>query len=102
MRLHPSSVLLAQDPIAGPGKVSAALNRLSVGQVPTEWFIFDEMTRAGHLAMIRGVTAVSPFTVLVFAGPNRLPMETVSEADAGVQGKIFVLRFSTLVSHSSQ
>jgi hypothetical protein len=44
--------------------------------------------RAGRLAMIRGVTAVSPITVAIFAGPNRLPIEAVSEADAGVQGMV--------------
>ena len=42
--------------------------------------------RAGRLAMIRGVTAVSPITIALFAGPNRLPPEAVSEADAEVQG----------------
>jgi hypothetical protein len=44
--------------------------------------------RAGRLAMIRGVTAVSPITVAIFAGPNRLPIEAVAEADAGVQGEL--------------
>ena len=87
VRLHPSSVLLESQQSEGVGTVSAERNRSSVGRIPTEWFIFDEMTRAGHLAMVRGVTAVSPVTVLVFAGPNRLPIETVSEADAGVQGE---------------
>jgi hypothetical protein len=38
--------------------------------------------------MIRGVTAVSPITVAIFAGPNRLPIEAVAEADAGVQGEL--------------
>jgi hypothetical protein len=42
--------------------------------------------RAGRLAMIRGVTAVSPIAIALFAGPNRLPPEAVSEADAEVQG----------------
>jgi len=36
--------------------------------------------------MIRGVTAVSPIAIALFAGPNRLPPEAVSEADAEVQG----------------
>jgi hypothetical protein len=36
--------------------------------------------------MIRGVTAVSPIAIAIFAGPNRLPPEAVSEADAEVQG----------------
>ncbi len=52
--------------------------------------------RAGRLAMIRGVTAVSPITVAIFAGPNRLPIEAVAEADAGVQGEfgaMLLLRF---------
>ena len=31
------------------------------------------------------MTAVSPITVLLFAGPNRLPAEAVTEADAAVQ-----------------
>ncbi len=88
MRLHPSSVLLeeAQKKGGGEGACSAQRNRSSVGRITTDWFVFDEMTRAGHLAMIRGVTAVSPATILIFAGPNRLPIEAVSEADAGVQG----------------
>ena len=44
--------------------------------------------RAGRLAMIRGVTAVNPITVAIFAGANRLPIEAVSEADSGVQGQL--------------
>ena len=47
--------------------------------------------RAGRLAMIRGVTAISPITVAIFAGPNRLPTEAVSEADASIQGKYCIL-----------
>ncbi len=70
--------------------MSAQRNKSSVGQIPTDWFVFDEMTRAGHLAMIRSVTAVSPVAVLIFAGPNRLPIEVVSEADAGVQGNRYL------------
>ncbi len=95
VRLHPSSVLLETG--AGgneSGHGGAQRFRSSVGRVPTEWFVFDEMTRAGHLAMVRGVTAVSPVTVLLFAGPNRLPIEAVSEADAGVQGNRYLEELS--------
>jgi hypothetical protein len=94
VRLHPSSVLLENDTDSAPGRVSSGRNRDSVGSIPTDWFVYDEMTRAGHLALIRGVTAVSPVTVLLFAGPNRLPMEVVSEADAGVQGKFGFLCYA--------
>ena len=65
------AVLLPRADGAGVSGVSAQRNKASVGRIPTEWFVFDEMTRAGQLAMIRGVTAVSPVTVLIFAGPNR-------------------------------
>ena len=85
VRIHPSSVLLDSAPGDDSSRNSEAKSK--IGKLPTDWFIFDEMTRAGHLAMIRGVTAVSPVTVLIFAGMNRLPIETVSEADAGVQGE---------------
>ena len=48
VRLHPSSALLEiPDGGAGGGskKVSSARNRNSVAQIPTDWFIFDEMVR---------------------------------------------------------
>ena len=87
VRLHPSCCILESVASKDGGQMSSQANKLSVSKIPTDWFIFDEMSRAGHLAMIRGVTAVSPVSVLIFAGPNRLPIEIVSEADAGVQGK---------------
>ena len=96
VRLHPSSALLEAADGGGSGsggggggagkKVSSARNRNSVAQIPTDWFVFDEMVRAGHLALVRGVTAVSPVTVLLFAGPNRMPVEAVTEADAAAHG----------------
>ena len=48
VRLHPTSALL-ETPDGGAGggskKVSSARNRNSVAQIPTDWFIFDEMVR---------------------------------------------------------
>ena len=97
VRLHPSSALLeaadggSNNGVGGGGKkVSSARNRNSVAQIPTDWFIFDEMVRAGHLALVRGVTAVSPATVLLFAGPNRMPVEAVTEADAAAHGNPYL------------
>ena len=40
--------------------------------------------------MVRGVTAVSPVTVLLFAGPNRMPVEVVTEADAAAHGNPYL------------
>ena len=65
VRFHPSSVLLDKEDGGGGGGRRAPIH------VPTDWFLFDEMTRAGHLALVRGVTAVAPVTVLIFAGPSR-------------------------------
>ena len=48
VRLHPTSALLAAPEDCGVGagkKVSSARNRSSVSQIPTDWFIFDEMLR---------------------------------------------------------
>ena len=45
---------------------------------------------AGHLALVRGVTAVSPVSVLLFAGPNRMPVEVVTEADAAAHGNPYL------------
>lgn len=81
VRLHPSSALCLEN------KKTPGMTAKAIKEIPTNWFIFDEMTRVGHLAMIRGVTAVSPTTVFLFAGPNKLPAQAVSEADAGVQGE---------------
>ena len=49
---------------------------------PDCWLVFDEMTKAGRLSLIKGVTAVSPLTVALFAGPTRLSAEAVNCADA--------------------
>ena len=45
----------------------------SLDGLPTDWLIYDELTKAGRLTMIKGVTAISPITVALFAGRNRLP-----------------------------
>lgn len=86
VRLHPSSTLI--DKKSTSKRNSADLTKTSVARVPTDWFIFDEMTRFGRLALVRTVTAVSPFTVMIFAGPNRLPIGAVSETDSGMQGSV--------------
>lgn len=83
VRLHPSSLILnsiATD--RAHGRSTAAINsRKALHDLTTDWFIFDEMTRAGRLAMIRRVTAVSPITVALFAGTTRLDPEMALGSD---------------------
>jgi hypothetical protein len=35
----------------------------------TDWFMFDEMTRRGKVALLKGVSAVNSITVALMAGP---------------------------------
>ena len=60
VKLHPGSVL-------GMDRSSKALASLG-----TDWIMYDEMTRVGRSAYMRGVTPVSPLAVALFAGPARL------------------------------
>ena len=57
-------------------------NSSALKDLPSEWVVFDEMTKAGRLSLIKGVTVVSPMTVALFAGPNRLRADDVDAADA--------------------
>ena len=54
-------------------------------QLETDWLVYNEMTRVGRTAYIRGVSMVSQLAVVLFVGPNRLPATAVMEADAAVQ-----------------
>merc|ERR1719318_1086705 len=48
-----------------PGGVQAG-SPLALKNSPTDWFVFDEMTRVGRCAYVRGVTPVSPLAVCLF------------------------------------
>lgn len=77
VRFHPSSVL---NSALGGGKenFSAKNRRMQIENVPSDWFIFDEMSRIGRVSYARCCTIVSPITVAVFAGPARLPIDALS------------------------
>ena len=75
VRLHPHSVLLDSSQKSKLSATSSGSNQKSLGSISTDWFLFDEMSRAGRLALVRGVTAVSPVTVAIFAGPIRTTIE---------------------------
>ncbi|XP_034254470.1 3'-5' RNA helicase YTHDC2-like [Thrips palmi] len=67
--VHPSSTLRDAD----IGKVPDNL--------PTDWLVFEEMSRAGKLCQIRMCTVISPITVALFAGPMRLPSDALSSSE---------------------
>ncbi|XP_013174019.1 PREDICTED: probable ATP-dependent RNA helicase YTHDC2 [Papilio xuthus] len=62
---HPSSTLNRGTGVAGSQK--------SVQTLPTDWVVFEEISRAGRFCFIRCNTLVTPLTVALFGGPLRLP-----------------------------
>ncbi|KAG8456301.1 hypothetical protein GDO86_002185 [Hymenochirus boettgeri] len=76
VRFHPTSVLSQPQYKKIP---SANGHAEAVQALPTDWIIYDEMTRAHRIANIRCCTVVTPVTVLLFAGPARLPSNALQE-----------------------
>ncbi|KAI5141604.1 3'-5' Rna Helicase Ythdc2, partial [Manis pentadactyla] len=76
VRFHPTSVLSQpQYKKIPPANGQAA----AIQALPTDWLIYDEMTRAHRIANIRCCSAVTPVTVLVFGGPARLASNALQE-----------------------
>uniref|UniRef100_W5KNU3 RNA helicase n=1 Tax=Astyanax mexicanus TaxID=7994 RepID=W5KNU3_ASTMX len=76
VRFHPTSVLSQpQFKKIPPANAQAA----AVQSLPSDWLIYDEMTRAHRIASVRCCTAVSPLTVAVFGGSARLPSTAFQE-----------------------
>uniref|UniRef100_A0A0N7ZAQ8 RNA helicase n=1 Tax=Scylla olivacea TaxID=85551 RepID=A0A0N7ZAQ8_SCYOL len=88
VRLHPNSALLDVG-----GSVNSSLgtsfnsaHRSLVASLPSDWLVYDEMVRIGVVAHVRTVTLVSPLTVLLMAGPMRLPLDALSEPSSRNSG----------------
>ncbi|XP_061225114.1 3'-5' RNA helicase YTHDC2 isoform X2 [Neopsephotus bourkii] len=82
VRFHPTSVLSQPhyEKIPPANGQAAAIQAL-----PTDWVIFDEMTRAHRIANIRCCSVVTPITVSLFCGPARLPSNAL-QAPSSFQG----------------
>ncbi|XP_013779316.1 probable ATP-dependent RNA helicase YTHDC2 isoform X2 [Limulus polyphemus] len=81
VRFHPSSVM-NRLPKSSRETIGNA-HKNTVSSLPSDWLVYEEMTRTGHLAYARCVTLVSPITVALFAGPARLPLDAVHEPEQG-------------------
>ncbi|KAJ8395601.1 hypothetical protein AAFF_G00030820 [Aldrovandia affinis] len=76
VRFHPTSVLSQPQYKKIPpvnGQAAAVLS------LPTEWLIYDEMTRAHRVASIRCCSTVTAFSVAVFGGCAKLPSTALQE-----------------------
>ena len=79
VRFHSASALGPAPNEVGPDAHLAAVNRL-----PTDWLAYDEMTRLHRSAQVKSCTIISPVTIAMFAGPAKLPLEAVKEAECGL------------------
>ncbi|CAH2049582.1 unnamed protein product, partial [Iphiclides podalirius] len=68
---HPSSTLNRG---GGAGGAQRAVQAL-----PTDWLVFEEISRAGRLCFVRCNTLVTPLTVALFGGPLRLAAGALSQ-----------------------
>ncbi|XP_013183775.2 3'-5' RNA helicase YTHDC2 [Amyelois transitella] len=68
---HPSSTLHRGG--------SAAASAKSVQALPTDWIVFEEISRAGRFCFVRTCTLVTPLTVALFGGPLRLPAGALTQ-----------------------
>nr|CAD7423487.1 unnamed protein product [Timema monikensis] len=84
VNFHPSSVLRECPKSPRTSVVSA--HNTSVENLPSDWLLYEEMSRTGRFCHARCCTLVSPITVAVFAGPTRLPIDAVNAAETVVRG----------------
>ncbi|NXP55827.1 YTDC2 helicase, partial [Heliornis fulica] len=76
VQFHPTSVLGQRwyRKIPPADEQAAAIQAL-----PTNWLIYNEMTRTHRIANIRCCSVVTPVTVLLFCGPARLPSDALQD-----------------------
>ena len=75
VRFHANSVLAPS-----PSSVSST-HAAAVQSLPTDWLLYEEMTRPRRLALVQCCTVVSPITVLLFGGPAKMPQDAVQAVE---------------------
>ncbi|XP_011312776.1 probable ATP-dependent RNA helicase YTHDC2 [Fopius arisanus] len=77
---HPSSTL--KEFSKSTRTTSAQSHSATVNTLPSDWLIYEEMSRVGRFCHVKTVTVVTPITVALFSGPARLTMDTICETEA--------------------
>ncbi|XP_033121798.1 3'-5' RNA helicase YTHDC2-like [Anneissia japonica] len=77
VRFHPSCTLV--DPTGAKNR--SAQEREIIHSLPTDWLMYEELTRVNHLTSVRCLTLMTPITVALFAGPARLPHDAFVVAE---------------------
>lgn len=73
LNFHPTSVL-SQTQLKESASTQAAQ------ALPTDWLIYDEMSRGNRMASVRCCSVVTPVTIAVFGGCAKLPSSAQHEA----------------------
>ncbi|CAJ1070962.1 '-5' RNA helicase YTHDC2 isoform X2 [Xyrichtys novacula] len=77
---HPTSIL-------SPNSNKEPDSLRSSKTLPTDWLIYDEMSRGHRVASVRCCSVVTPITVAIFGGcarlPDSAPQEPARDRDAG-------------------
>ncbi|XP_071964049.1 3'-5' RNA helicase YTHDC2-like [Antedon mediterranea] len=76
VRFHPSCTLV--DPTGAKNR--AAQDKDVVRSLPTDWLMYEELTRVHHLTSVRCLSLITPITIALFAGPARLPHDAFVQA----------------------
>ncbi|XP_050044993.2 3'-5' RNA helicase YTHDC2-like [Dermacentor andersoni] len=79
VRFSSRSVLSQPEPFSLGAPAAANTRDGVVASLPTDWLIYGELARAGPTAFANMCTLVSPVTVALFAGPQRLPLDALYE-----------------------
>ncbi|XP_077146608.1 3'-5' RNA helicase YTHDC2 [Ranitomeya variabilis] len=76
VRFHPTSVLSLPQYKKIPSENGQAA---AIQVLPTDWLIYDEMTRSHRISNIRCCSVVTPAAIAIFSGPARLPSNALQE-----------------------
>lgn len=76
VRIHNLSVLSPNPSVGSRNK--------NISYFPSEWIVYEEMSRNNRLASVRCCTMISPITVALFTGPAKLSPEIIKEAEGNI------------------
>ncbi|KAM4527615.1 3'-5' RNA helicase YTHDC2 isoform 2-T3 [Odontesthes bonariensis] len=76
VHFHPTSILSQLQEFKENSQSSSAQ------AIPTDWLIYDEMSRGHRMASVRCCSLVTPITIAIFGGSAKLPCSVLQEAAA--------------------
>lgn len=78
VRVHTTSVLNTPPSTKLGGKMGP---KDTVASIPSDWILYEEMSRGHRLAFVQCCTVVSPITVAIFCGPAKLASDALKEPE---------------------